>query len=160
MIYVSRHSFVKTYLGSTLKNIRICHVNIKSMEEKEECSGNNINNNNDNNDNNNSNNIICSNSNLSSNKKTHTLNKLIEGDHKKLKEKKENSQTNTKTHNKNEKNENNENGENDLYYLREHRPGDTAPLPVKHLREEFQNSSLLSLNCAKVIHVKYSYNSA
>ena len=62
---------------------------------------------------------------------------------------------------KNSKNNNNDISDiSDIYFLREHRPGDTAPVPLKPLREEFQNSSKIGLNYGKIIHVKYNYPDA
>jgi hypothetical protein len=51
-----------------------------------------------------------------------------------------------------EQNDDEDNDDNDeLYYLKEHRVGDTGPLPMDVLREEFSNAS------SGIIHINYSY---
>ena len=125
--------------GMDENKIRVCYVEVASTNGKEHDINSNKNSDNDN-------------TNIFSyvNEK-HKSNKLDEKNYKNTIECVENDKyEGTQVHK--------ENCNNNLYYLQEHRPGDTAPLPLKDLREEFQKSSTLGLNNGNVIHIKYSYS--
>ena len=129
--------------GMEENKIRVCHVEVISADGKEHDSDYNINRS-ENNDNDNTKIFSYNNekhkSNESDKKKSQNAIDCV------LNNKKEGTLAFKKNYNDN------------LYYLQEHRPGDTAPLPLKDLKEEFQKSSNLGLNNGNVIHVKYSYS--
>jgi hypothetical protein len=148
--------------GIEESNIRVCHVDVPLQSEGKD-DGEKLENkdyyiNDSDNDSNNNNNNDYSN---------HISTRLIEVEHKKAKNNKANTEdkviATSKTHKTDQNNNSNPSAYSDIsdiYFLREHRPGDTAPVPLKPLRKEFQNSSKIGLNCGKIIHVKYNYPEA
>jgi hypothetical protein len=124
--------------GIDENNIRVCHVDVPlQLEEKDD--GEKVEN------------KDSDTSDSDDNIKENTKDKLIATS--------KNNKNNINNENNNS-NHSNYRHNSDVYFLREHRPGDTAPVPLKPLREEFQNSSKIGLNHGKIIHVKYNYPEA
>ena len=141
-------------IGIDESNIRVCHVDVPSQSEGKD-DGEKADNR-DCNINNNDNNSVNNNDHV--NRRPIRLPGV---EHNKAKNNKENIQDKvTATPENNKNNPSDCSDDSDIYFLREHRPGDTAPVPLKPLREEFQNSSKIGLKYAKIIHVKYNYAEA
>ena len=151
--------------GIEEKNVRVCYVDIPPQWEKKEGKeeredGEEVENkdydinDSDNNTNNDNSNRRSSKSNEIENNKAKNKNNEEDVADKVIAISKYNK---NRRNGNSENNSNNLSNESDIYFLREHRPGDTAPVPLKPLREEFQNSSKIGVNYGKIIHVKYNY---